>query len=89
MACIFLAGCVVQLNGVLETEPLGLKGMSLERRSVMLIVTTIYWAHVDPVREPGTGRTREANVSDLKTANRKVVIVFQGSNHPLPNGSSS
>jgi hypothetical protein len=55
----------------------------------MLIVTTIYWAHLDPVREPGTGRTREANVSDLKTANRKVVVVFQGSNHSLPTDSSS
>jgi hypothetical protein len=55
----------------------------------MLIVTTIYWAHLHPVREPGTGRTREANVSDLKTANRKVVVVFQGSNHSLPTDSSS
>lgn len=54
----------------------------------MTIVTTIYWAHLDPVREPATGGILESNVSDLKLANRKLVVVYQGTNHALPTDSN-
>jgi hypothetical protein len=46
----------------------------------MLIITTIYYAEVEPIRKPSTGTIRitEEEESQLRNANRKVVTVYQG-----------
>ena len=45
----------------------------------MLIITTIYFTKLEPVREPATGRIIEREVSDLAGAEREIVSVHQGS----------
>lgn len=46
----------------------------------MLIVTTVYYADLQPQRDTVTGKFIETKPSDLKVANRKVVTVYQGTN---------
>lgn len=50
----------------------------------MLVVTSIYFAKLETVREPATGRISERNVSDLKDAEREIVNVHQGSSRVGP-----
>ncbi len=54
----------------------------------MLVVTSIYFAKLEPVREPATGRVIEKQVSDLAGADRKIVGLHQGSSRVKPGGSS-
>ena len=54
----------------------------------MLVVTSIYFAKLEPVREPATGRVIERKVSDLAEAEREIVSVHQGSKRVLPDGNS-
>ena len=50
----------------------------------MLTITTIYFANLEAVRDPLTNKTVEKELSDLDGADRKVVVVYAGSNHPAP-----
>ena len=54
----------------------------------MLSITTIYFAHLEPTRDPVTGKTIEKELSDLEKAERKVVVVYAGSNRVLAEGRS-
>jgi hypothetical protein len=45
----------------------------------MLVVTTTYFAKLETVREPATGRALERRVSDLAEAEREVVSIHQAS----------
>ncbi len=47
----------------------------------MLTITTIYFAHLEPTRDPVTGETIKKELSDLEQAERKIVVVYAGSNH--------
>lgn len=46
----------------------------------MLIITTIYYVEVESARKPNTNRMTETEDSHLKNPNRKVVVVYQGTN---------
>ena len=50
----------------------------------MLIVTTIYCAETEPVRQPGTKKAAERTLADLKDAERKLMSMYQGTNRVLP-----
>jgi hypothetical protein len=50
----------------------------------MLVVTSIYFANLKPVREPATGRIVERKVSDLTEVEREIVSMHQGSNRVEP-----
>ena len=52
----------------------------------MLTITTIYFAHLEPIHDPVTGKTIEKELSDLEKAERKVVVVYAGSNRVLTEG---
>jgi len=54
----------------------------------MLIVSTIYFAHLEPTTDPVTGKTQKKNLSDVETAERKLVIVYAGSNRVMPGADS-
>jgi hypothetical protein len=45
----------------------------------MLTITTIYFAHLEPTRDPVSGKTIPKELSDLENAERKVVVVYAGS----------
>jgi len=47
----------------------------------MLTITTIYFANLEAVRDPLTNKIIKKEVSDLEDAERKVVVVYAGSNH--------
>lgn len=44
----------------------------------MLIITTIYYAEIETPRKLNAGQVTANEDSHLKNANRKVVIVYQG-----------
>lgn len=44
----------------------------------MLIITTIYYV-TEAVRKPNAGRITDREESQLKSADRKIVTVYQGS----------
>ena len=50
----------------------------------MLVITTIYYAHLEEGRDPRTGEPIKPEVSDLKDANKKVVVVYQGTSQSSP-----
>jgi hypothetical protein len=50
----------------------------------MVIVTTIYCAELEAVREPGTQKVIEKCVADLKNASKNLLSVYQGTNRMLP-----
>ena len=50
----------------------------------MLIVTTIYCAETEPVRQTETGKMHEMTVADLKDVKRSLLTVYQGSTRVLP-----
>jgi hypothetical protein len=54
----------------------------------MLVVTSIYFAKLEPVREPATGRPIEKQVSDLADAEREIVSLHQGSSRVRPGRDS-
>ena len=54
----------------------------------MLVVTSIYFAKLESVREPATGRIIEREVSDLKDATREIVSLHQGSSRVRQDGNS-
>ena len=54
----------------------------------MLVTTTIYFAKLEPVREPATGRIIERKVEDLLEAARDIVSLHQGSSRAVPGASS-
>ena len=54
----------------------------------MLVVTTIYFAKLEAVREPATGRVLERRVTDLVEAEREIVSLHQGSGRVGPGGNS-
>jgi hypothetical protein len=54
----------------------------------MLVITTIYFAKSEPVREPATGRIIERKVDDLAEAEREIVSLHQGSSRVVPGGTS-
>jgi len=54
----------------------------------MLVVTTIYFAKLETVREPATGRVLERRVSDLAETEREIVSLHQGSTRVTPGGGS-
>ena len=53
----------------------------------MVTITTIYYAQLEPERDPVTGKIKERKVSDLEGIGRKLVLVFQGTNRVLPDGN--
>ena len=55
----------------------------------MLVISTIYFAQMQEALDPQTGKAIKREVSDLKDAPRKVVIVYQGSNHVSPADSNN
>ena len=55
----------------------------------MLVITTIYFAHLEDALDPRTGKPIKREVSDLKDANKKVVVVYQGTNHGAPTDSNN
>lgn len=50
----------------------------------MLVISTIYFAKSEPVREPATGRIIERQVSDLTEVEREIVSLHQGSTRVAP-----
>ena len=46
----------------------------------MLTITTIYFAHLEPTRDPVSGEIIPKELSDLEDAERKVIVVYAGSN---------
>ena len=46
---------------------------------MMLTITTIYFANLEAVRDPLSGKIIKNEVSDLEGAERKVVVVYAGS----------
>ena len=46
----------------------------------MVVISTIYFAHLEEARDPHTGKPIKREVSDLKDANKKVIVVYQGTN---------
>jgi hypothetical protein len=50
----------------------------------MLTITTIYFANLEAVTDPLTNRIIKKEVSDLDHAERKVVVVYAGSNRVVP-----
>ena len=52
----------------------------------MLVITTIYFTRLEPVRDPVTGKLVERNPSELEHADRKVVVVYQGTSHGATEG---
>jgi hypothetical protein len=52
----------------------------------MLTITTIYFADLEPVKDPLSGKTIKNEVSDLEGAERKIVIVYAGSNRDQRSG---
>jgi hypothetical protein len=53
----------------------------------MLTITTIYFANLEAVKDPLTEKVTKKEVSDLEGAERKVVIVYAGSNRVSNEGS--
>lgn len=45
----------------------------------MLTITTIYFAHLEPTRDPVNGEIIPKELSDLEDAERRVVVVYAGS----------
>lgn len=45
----------------------------------MLTITTIYFAHLEAVRDPLTNKVVKNEVADLEGAERKVIVVYAGS----------
>jgi hypothetical protein len=59
----------------------------------MLIITTIYFAHLESAGEPDTGKRGahgiiERKLTEESDANRKLVIVYAGTNRLEPGGDS-
>lgn len=50
----------------------------------MLIVSTIYFAHLETTRDPVTGKIIKKELSDLENAERKIVVVYAGSSRLVP-----
>ena len=50
----------------------------------MLTVTTIYFANLEAITDPLTNKITKKEVSDLEGAERKVVVVYAGSNRVTP-----
>lgn len=50
-----------------------------ERGPTMLIISTIYFANLEAIRDPLTNKVIKNEVSDLEGAERKVVVVYAGS----------
>jgi hypothetical protein len=53
---------------------------------MMLTVTTIYFANLEAVKDPLTGKTIKKEVSDLEGAERNIVIVYAGSTRDQKSG---
>ena len=51
----------------------------------MVILTSVYYAKLEPVKDSNTGKIVEPSVADLKDAERKLTSVYQGTNrvHPI------
>ena len=45
----------------------------------MLIISTIYFANLEAIRDPLTDRVITNEISDLESADRKLVVVYAGS----------
>jgi len=50
-----------------------------ERGPIMLTVTTIYFANLEPIRDPLMHEVIKNEISDLESAERNVVVVYAGS----------
>ena len=46
----------------------------------MLTITTIYFASLEAITDPLTNKIIKKEVADLENAERKIVIVYAGSN---------
>jgi hypothetical protein len=46
----------------------------------MLTITTIYFANLQAIRDPLTNKIIQNELSDLEGAERKIVVVYAGSN---------
>jgi len=66
----------------------GLQEKITEEGPNMVLVTTIYFAKLETVREPATGRVIERKVSDLVDVEREIVSMHQGSSRVGPGGGS-
>jgi len=45
----------------------------------MLIISTIYFANLEAIRDPLTDKVITNEISDLESADRKLVVVYAGS----------
>jgi len=54
----------------------------------MVVVTSIYFAKWDTVREPATGRIIQRDLSALKDVEREIVCLHQSSSRVGPDGRS-
>lgn len=52
----------------------------------MLTVTTIYFANLEAIKDPLTGKMTKNEVSDLEGAERKIVIVYAGNTRDQRSG---
>jgi len=52
----------------------------------MLTITTIYFANLEAVKDPMTDKVVKKELSDLEGAERKIVIVYAGSNRVSSEG---
>ena len=52
----------------------------------MLTTTTIYFANLEAIRDPLTNKIIKNELSDLKAAERKIVIVYAGSTRDQRSG---
>jgi hypothetical protein len=50
----------------------------------VLTITTIYFAHLETLRDPVTGKIIKKELSDVENADRKVVVVYAGSSRMAP-----
>jgi hypothetical protein len=50
----------------------------------MLIISTIYFANLEAIRDPLTNKVIKNELSDLESAERKIVVVYAGSNRVAP-----
>jgi hypothetical protein len=55
---------------------------------MMLTITTIYFANLETVKDPLTGKTIKNEVSDLEDAERKIIVVYAGAARETSEGRS-
>jgi hypothetical protein len=54
----------------------------------MHIISTIYFANLEAIRDPLTDKIIKNEISDLESAERKVVVVYAGSARAQRSGVS-